>query len=552
MKYFIYARKSSESDEKQTQSIDDQVRTMSSIATKAGLTVIDTLSESKSAKIPGMRPEFDSLTSRIQSGKAHCILSWKLDRLARNPDEAGKILGMLQRGEIQHIKTSEKDYYPGDNALISYLEFGMADQYSRDLSVNVKRGLKSKLEKGWRPCSAPSGYLNTKTEARGENYIVKDPERFSLLRKAWDLMLTGYYTVDQILSKLNNDWGFRTRKGKKRGGKPMSRSSLYRMFTNQFYAGMMEYQLGGKNNQKQEDYLVLPGKHDPMVSLEEFDRVQMLLGRNGRPRPNKQHEYAFTGMMKCGECDSFISATSKQKLLRSTGQLKPYTLYYCVCARKWKDKCSQRHYTNLNEIENQIMEIISHFTILPQFKNWALNALNKQDDKEFEEHNKIIEAHQKALSSAERQLSNLTQMRMREQLDDEEYDRERTRLKNEITILKTKEEQMDMQTESWINLTKKAFEFACNASDAFTNGDAEIKRTILSAISLNCVLKYHKLSIEAPEWLIPFTKLREQVAAPIEALELTEKLCVERQNDVFTSSRPLVRGRWDLNPRSSP
>jgi len=77
---------------------------------------------------------------------------------------AGRILGILQRAEVEHIKTNERDYYPEDNALISYLEFGMADQYSRELSKNIKRGLKSMLEKGLMPGPAPLGWLNTKTE----------------------------------------------------------------------------------------------------------------------------------------------------------------------------------------------------------------------------------------------------------------------------------------------------------------------------------------------------------------------------------------------------
>ena len=78
----------------------------------------------------------------------------KLDRLARNPDEAGMIIGMLQRNEIKHTKTQEKDYLPADNSLLSYLEFGMANQYIRDLGSNVKRGLHEKTRRGDLSCAS--------------------------------------------------------------------------------------------------------------------------------------------------------------------------------------------------------------------------------------------------------------------------------------------------------------------------------------------------------------------------------------------------------------
>jgi hypothetical protein len=174
-------------------------------------------------------------------------------------------------------------------------------------------------------------------------------------------------------------------------------------------------------------------------------------------------------------------------------------------------------------------------------------VLNEQDDKDFEEHNRTVEMHEKAQQSAERQLANLTRMRMLEQLEDEEYDRERTRLKNEITILKAKESQIDMHRESWLELTKKAFVFASNASRAFTGGNAEVKRSILTAMGLNWTLLDHKLNIEAPEWLIPFASLQPQADTPIMELEPADNIETKRQKEAFASSRPVLRDRPDLN-----
>lgn len=548
IKYIIYARKSSESDERQVQSIDDQKRLMTELASKYSLNVVDIFWEAKSAKEPDKRAQFDLMIKKIKKRGASGVLCWKLDRLARNPDEAGKILGMLQREEIQHIRTSEKDYYSEDNAVLSYLEFGIADQYSRDLSKNVKRGLKSKLEKGWRPGSAATGYLNTKIEARGENYIIVDNERFPILRKAWDLMLTGNYTADQILHKLNDEWGFRTKKTKKMGGKPFSRSALYRMFTNPFYCGLIEHHPGSHRDKKIEGVL-FPGKHDPMVSVEEYDRVQMLLGRKGRPRPNEKHTYVYNGgLIKCGQCGGTVSGTVKRKYIKSKKQFKSYVFYYCICAQKRRDKCSNTKYVPVENIENQISSVIKLFTIPPELKNWAFSVLNAQDNEEFEEHNKIVESHEKALQGAKRQLTNLTQMRMKDQIEDEEFEKEKTRLNNEIMILKTKESQINMQRDSWIDLTKKAFSFACNASRAFQSGNAQTKKDILTGTGWNWRILGEKLDFQAQNWLIPLINNKNITLPKNEGWNQQKTAFSPIETTAFVSKKYTGRGRGDLNP----
>ena len=129
----------------------------------------------------------------------------------------------------------DREYRPEDNALLFSVESGMANQFLLDLSKNVKRGIQSKLAKGQKPGNAPTGYKNNVVD----HTIEKDPERFVLIRKAWDLMLTGNYTVTQILNKLNDEWGFTTIKRKKSGGKPLALSGLYKIFTSLFYTGII-------------------------------------------------------------------------------------------------------------------------------------------------------------------------------------------------------------------------------------------------------------------------------------------------------------------------
>lgn len=519
-KYFIYARKSSESDEKQVQSIEDQIFVLESFRKINNLDVVDILSEARSAKEPQARPVFESLLKRIKAGEAQGIIVWKIDRLARNPIDGASIQWLLQKGVLQSIRTPDREYRPEDNVLILNVESSMATQYILDLSRNVKRGMNSKIEKGWRPGRTPLGYLNTKIEAAGENYIINDPVRFDIIKKMWDLMLTGHYLPTQILSIANNEWGLRTRQTKKSGGNVLSKSSLYMLFANIFYTGFIDNK-----------GVYVQGKHEPMITMEEFDRVQFLLGRKGKPRTNR-HKYAYTGLITCGECQGTISATNKQKLIKETGRLKEYSLYYCICGRKGKNNCSQIRYTNALLLDQAIEETIVSFSINPKFSDWVFEAIDYMKDSEMTTEVKVQEMQQEMLTKTSKKLENLTQMRIREMIDDEEFMKERTKLKNEITLLERKIKKSAEESNDWIIPTRKAFEFSFYALSVFQNGTEQIRHEILSAMTggLNCSLKDKILIIPKAKWLVCIQEQFKSLESKFDQLELEKNLDLQGQN----------------------
>jgi len=120
------------------------------------------------------------------------------------------------------------------------VESGVANQFIIDLRKNTMRGMQSRVDKGWMPNMSPLGYLNSKDD-EGRGIIIPDPERFVVIRKMWDMMLTGTYSPRKIVDIANNEWGFRTRKMKRIGDNPLSESGMYRIFNNQFYAGLISY-----------------------------------------------------------------------------------------------------------------------------------------------------------------------------------------------------------------------------------------------------------------------------------------------------------------------
>ncbi len=537
IKYFLYARKSSESEDRQIQSIDDQINKLKQVALDLDLDVKKTYTEAKSAKKPNNRPLFDEMLKRIEDGEADGILCWQINRLSRNPIDSGRLSWMLQQGNLKSIQTIDRQYLPDDNVILFNVETGSANQFILDLRKAVKRGVDSKLAKGWRPGSAPIGYLNSKIKDRGENDISIDPERFPLIRKMWDLMLTGNYNPPQILEVANNEWGLRTKKTKRTGGVPLSRTAIYKIFTNPFYAGIFEY---GKEK------IQYDGKHEKMITLDEYDRVQKLLGREGRPRP-KTHHFAFTGSLRCAECGCLFTAIEKEKLIKSTGEIKKYTYYYCT--RKKKDiKCTQKKVLTQKNLETQIEEEIKKFTILPEFLNWALEILNEKNDREIEDRSKVYEMQQKAVAQAQNEFDELTKMRYRLLIDDETFLREKKNLQAKIAQLKEKLGETESRAERWLDLTEKTFKFATYAGQRFLTGGLELKKEILMTIGKIPTIREGKLVIEPNSWLQPIINNYPALEQAYLRLEPTKIGQNRHKMEVLSSIRTQWRGRRDSNP----
>lgn len=327
LRYRLYARKSTDTEDKQVQSLDDQIKYMSEIAQREGLHIVgEPIRESQSAKRPDARPKFKALLKEIEDGKIDGVICWKLDHLSRNPADSGRIQQLLQDGKLQHIQTMEKIYFPEDNAIVFSVEAGMSNQYIRELAVNTKRGMRSKAEKGDKPGVPPVGYLND----RLEKIIIADPDRFALVRVLWDKMLTGTYSMAQLVQVADNELNIVTPVRGKTGGKPIAYSTLCAIFKNRFYTGKVLF-----NGE------VYPGNHPAMITDEEFEKVQQIIDPTHTTRPkDKTYNFQLRNLFKCGECGFAITAEQKHKTIKSTGEQKAYIYYHCTGKNKLQ-KCRQ-------------------------------------------------------------------------------------------------------------------------------------------------------------------------------------------------------------------
>lgn len=519
--YFLYVRKSTEDDSRQILSLDSQEDALLALSKKEGLKVVEVFRESKSAKAPG-RPIFEEMLERIQAGEAQGIIAWKLDRLSRNSIDSGNIQWLLQNEVLKHIKTPERDYYPEDNVLMATFEFGMANQQIRDLSRNVKRGLGTKNDMGIRPGRAPLGYRNS------EKRIISDPERFELVKRAWDLMLTGNFTPPEILRIATDEWGLRTL-----SGRPIARSAMYTLFGSSFYYGSYEY-AGQTWN----------GAHEPMITEEEYWRVQELLGRKGRQRPKQNREFDFTGLMHCGNCDAMITAETKTRRFKN-GTSKVYVYYHCT----WrKDPTCTERSIELNELNRQIDSIISTLSISERLKTWAIKNLHEVRKSQLATQETSLDRKQKLLARTVLQLQSLNlRYTSPENIDGsilstEEYQSLKTPLLEQKQSLERGLISAGQKVEEEIELSKKTFNFVRYAHLWFKNGDRNTRRAIFSALGSNLVLTNQNVAIKLHPVFKTIADNAIQIEAELDAVRTSENLTSTGRNaETYAFSPTLLR-----------
>jgi site-specific DNA recombinase len=500
LKFFLYARKSSESEDRQMASIDSQVKELDKLAKELNLEVVGKYTESMSAKSPG-RPVFNDMIARIQKGEANGIVCWKINRLARNPIDGGIISWLLQEKTVRQIQTYGRCYNSDDNVIMMSVELGMANQFVRDLSIDSKRGTRSKAERGWYPAFAPLGYLNTKDRGKGKQEIINDPIRFMNVRKIFDLMLIGCYSVLKIRSIVNDEWRMKNQFGRK-----IAVNSLYKILSHPFYYGEFEYPRDSGNWYK--------GKHNAMITKKEYAKIQIILGRKDKQRP-KDHDFPFTGMIRCGECGAMITAEDKVKIQKN-GNVHNYTYYHCT--KRTDKSCSQKTVRD-GFLEDQIIDKLEEIEIPKTFSEWTVNEVTniikkESNDNKYEKANLTKEQNQYS-----DELRNLIKMRTKNEIDEEEFGNMKKEIKDNIANLKERINNPKGLISERIMKLEKSFSIAESARQKFPNATNLEKKLILSQLGSNLSLKDKNLSVEEEILLLLIKEIKPTIDSLHDRLE---------------------------------
>ncbi|MCC7304319.1 recombinase family protein [bacterium] len=337
--YCLYARKSSESDEKQAMSIDGQLREMSDLAKRDKINVIEVITESHSAKETGQRPQFNHMLENINKGKYNAIITWAPDRISRNAGDLGRVVDLMDQGKLALIKTHSQTFSnnPNEKFLLMIL-CSQAKLENDNRGINVKRGLRNKCEVGIRPSLAPLGYIN-QLKANRISEVVPEPVKATIIKQMFQ-----YVAEKGMSGRAVRKWlsmvGF-----KSKSGKDLSLSRIYETLKNPFYYG--EFKFGNK---------WYKGTHEPLINKQTYDKVQIQLQTT--PKQWNKQVYPFKKICKCWSCGGSITAEMKYRVTKN-GEVHPHLYYHC---NRIKDYNCQEPYITEQELIKQLI------ALLPQIK----------------------------------------------------------------------------------------------------------------------------------------------------------------------------------------
>lgn len=347
VKYCLYARKSTESDEKQALSIDSQVKEMLQIADRESLDVIDIRRESHSAKDSGQRPVFKEILEDLRRGRYTGILTWAPDRLSRNAGDLGSLVDLMDQGLLHEIRTYGQHFAnnPNEKFLLMIL-CSQAKLENDNKSINVKRGLRTRVEMGLWPAPAPTGYLKEKRIDRKCHTLV-DPERGYIIKQMFEKVAYDKWSGRKVYHWLKFELNFKT----PRGNKNLTLSNIHLLLKNTFYYGEYEFPRGSGNWYK--------GLHEPLITKELFDLVNAQLTRQVTRTEFGTKEFAFTKLMTCGLCGSGICADEKLKK-QQNGNIHRYVYYGCSKAKDRNCKCG---YLNEEDLIKQLQDMLDKISL---------------------------------------------------------------------------------------------------------------------------------------------------------------------------------------------
>ncbi len=472
--YFIYARKSTDVEDKQVRSIEDQLAELREFARRDGLKIKEELVEKQSAKIPG-RPIFDRMIKRLEKGEAGGILSWHPDRLARNSVDGGKIIYLVDTGKIQSLKFVTHWFEPTPQGkFMLNIAFGQSKYYVDSLSENTKRGLYQKVKRGEYPSLAPIGYINNPRT----KLVEVNPEKAKIITEAFERYAEG----DMRLEDMANF--FAERGILSTGGKLFHKSKIHFLLANPFYCGLFKY--------AKEIY---EGKHQPIVSKKTFDRVQQVLKDRAKPRSHPTNNpRAFCGLLRCGYCGMGISGEKKTKYQKN-GNTHHYTYYRCT--RKSKTiKCSEVAVRE-EKLDSQISTLLKQFSLKEDWTKKLLAMLDTDRLEAVQSSTAFSQAAKEKVKRISAKLQLLLDSYLDQTIERDIYLKKKAQMLSEKKTLEEKISDVEKKQTGWLEPAEEWIKEAENLPTIANGEDLFLKKVAAKKIfGSNLILSNRKVRLK--------------------------------------------------------
>jgi site-specific DNA recombinase len=491
-KAVVYARVSSKEQEKEGFSIPAQLKLLKEYAAAQGFAVAQEYVDVETAKQTG-RVAFGKMIAYLKEHPSiRIMLVEKTDRLYRNlkdwvtVDELEVEIHFPKEGVVlsRESRSSEK-FMHGIKVL-------MAKNYIDNLSEEARKGMQEKAEQGIWPTKSPLGYRNV-AGPDGKKIIAIDPEVAPIVSKLFEWYSSGQYALKEVAQKARNA-GFVYR----RTGASVPVSAVHSILRNRLYTG--QFQWDGK---------LFQGKHQPLISVELWERVQGVLdGRNASKAKRGKHDFAFSGLIACAKCGcSVVGEVKKQR----------YVYYHCT---GYADKCRgspascRRKYVREEVLEKQFTGLLGRLRFDDEVLEWVRESLQASHTDERREHDEVIRRLQGEHKRLGDRINAMYLDKLDGRVDSVFFDNMSAQWREEQNRCLREIARYESAEQSYMDEGIQILELARSAHKLFERQQPREKRRLLNFVLSNCTWEDGKVVATFRQ---PFDSLAQAIAFTMSA-----------------------------------
>ena len=349
----IYARYSSHSQTEQ--SIEGQLHDAYEFAQREGYAIIGEYIDRAQSGTKDTRQDFQRMIADAAKKQFQAVIVWKLDRFARNRYDSAIYKAKLKKYGIRVVSVMERIQDNPEGIILEGMLESMAEYYSANLAVNIRRGQRESIAKG-RFCggAVPFGYKSA------DGHLIEDDRTAPIIREVFTRYAAGESMKD-IIDDLT------ARGVRSSSGGALTYTTFSRALVNRAYIG--EYSYNGE---------VVPGLAVALIDAATFDKVQeKVSARKRAPAAGKAKvEYLLQGKCFCGHCGGHMVGESGK------GRNGEVYSYYSCRNRKKYHTCKKKN-EKKDFIEWYVVEQTLEYILTPERMDKVAAAVVREYEKEF-------------------------------------------------------------------------------------------------------------------------------------------------------------------------
>ena len=341
------------------------------------------------------RPAFQRMLADAASKKINCVIVKDLSRFGRNYVEAGKYLEVVfPTFKLRFIAVNDGiDSFAQpstmNNVIVPFKNI-INDEYCRDISVKVRSALDIRRRQGkFIGSFAAYGY---KKDENDHNRLVVDGDAAETVRFIYEKFLSGYSVIG--VTRALNERGVPNPSEYKAGKGLNCRrntacnnvgawtdSTVRRILTNEVYIGnlvqkkneVISYKIHVAKQVEKQNRITVKGTHAPIISNEDFEKVQSLLKRDTRTSPKEKTGKlsTFAGFLKCADCGR---AMQKRTVKQPN---KTYEYYVCSTYRKMHSTLCTKHAIRAEVLEDAVLTTLNKYIALAVDFDRLIEKINR-------------------------------------------------------------------------------------------------------------------------------------------------------------------------------